>query len=186
MAGRGDRQDAGETETATAGEKALDKGDYATALKEWRLAAAQGDADAQYGLGVIYKHARGVPQDYEQALHWYSLAAEQGQASAQTNLGEMYDNGLGVPQDHTEAVRWFRRAAEQGNAIAQFSLGIMYATGRGVQEDYVQAYLWFTRAAAQGHSSAGKFRDTVLAEDMTPAQLAEAQRLAREWKAKGK
>jgi len=128
----------------------LDKGDYATALKEWRPLAEQGDAEAQ------------------------------------CNLGYMYKCGQGVPQDDAEAARWFRRAAEQGNAIAQFSLGIMYATGRGVQEDYVQAYLWFTRAAAQGHSSAGKFRDTVLAEDMTPAQLTEAQRLAREWKPKGK
>ena len=64
------------------GMEAYDKGDYATALKEWRLAAAQGDADAQYGLGVMYNHARGVLQDYEEALLWYSLAAEQGQASA--------------------------------------------------------------------------------------------------------
>jgi len=62
----------------------------------------------------------------------------------------------------------------------------MYAMGRGVQDDYVQAYLWFSLAAAQGHDSARNFRDNVLAEWITPAQLAEAQRLAREWKPQGK
>ncbi len=130
------------------GMEAYDKGDYATALKEWRPLAEQGDAEAQ------------------------------------CNLGYMYKGGKGVPQDDAEAARWYRRAAEQGNAIAQFYLGIMYATGGGVQEDYVQAYLWFSLAAAEGHFSARTFRDNVLAKDMTPAQLVDAQRLAREWKPK--
>ncbi len=126
----------------------MDKGDYATALKEWRPLAEQGDAEAQ------------------------------------CNLGYMYKGGKGVPQDDAEAARWYRLAAVQGLDRAQFNLGIMYATGRGVQQDYVQAYLWFSLAAAQGHGSAQKFRDNVLAEDMTPAQVADAERLAREWKAK--
>ena len=186
MARRGDRQDAEETETATAGEKALDKGDYATALKEWRPLAEQGDAEAQCNLGYMYKGGEGVPQDYEEALRWYRLAAAQGNAIAQNNLGLKYAKGEGVPQDDAEAARWFRLAAAQGDAIAQFHLGIMYAMGRGVQDDYVQAYLWFSLAAAQGHDSARNFRDNVLAEDMTPAQLVDAERLAREWKAKGK
>jgi len=89
------------------GMEAYDKGDYATALKEWRPLAEQGDAEAQYGLGVIYKHARGVPQDYEQALHWYSKAAEQGHASAQYNLGLMYELGQGRPEDYEKAASWY-------------------------------------------------------------------------------
>ncbi len=79
------------------GMEAYDKGDYATAFEEWRPLAEQGDANAQYNLGVMYNHARGVPQDYEKAFHWYSKAAEQGHASAQYNLGLMYELGQGRP-----------------------------------------------------------------------------------------
>ncbi len=61
----------------------------------------------------------------------------------------------------------------------------MYRKGEGVPKDYVQAHMWYTLAAAQGDKDAGEFRD-LLAEKMTPAQIAEAQRLAREWKPKGK
>ncbi len=95
----------------------------------------------------------------------------------------MYANGQGVLQDYEEAVRWFRKAAEQGNAVAQNNLGVMYAAGRGVPQDYVQAHMWFNLAAARGSEAAGGIRDT-LATQMTPAQLAKAQRLAREWREK--
>ena len=68
-------------------------------------------------------------------------------------------------------------------AVAQFSLGVMYSKGRGVPQDYVQAHMWVNLAAAQGIEDARELRD-ILAELMTPAQIAEAQRLAREWKPK--
>jgi TPR repeat protein len=94
----------------------------------------------------------------------------------------MYGNGLGVPQDYKSARQWFHKAAEQGNANAQFNLGVMYAKGVGVPQDYVQAHMWFILAATK-HA---KYRaDRVrLAKLMTPAQIAKAQRLAREWKPK--
>ena len=57
----------------------------------------------------------------------------------------------------------------------------MYAEGRGVAQDYVQAHMWFYLAAAQGDAKALKNRDSIAAK-MTSAQIAEAQRLAREWK----
>ncbi len=88
-----------------------------------------------------------------------------------------------VPQDDAEAVRRFRLAAVLGFAGAQFNLGVMYSKFRGVPQDYVQAHMWFNLAAAQGKESYRKSRD-ILAEQMTPAQIAEAQRLAREWKPK--
>ncbi len=91
----------------------------------------------------------------------------------------MYHGGLGVPQDNAEAARWYRRAAEQGNPGCQFILGFLYSTGRGVPEDFVQAHFWFTIAAAQGSDDSRKSRERV-AKKMTPAQIAEAQRLARE------
>ncbi len=75
--------------------------------------------------------------------------------------------------------------ARRGNADAQYNLGVMYGNGRGVPKDYVQAHLWYNLAAAQGTELARKNRD-IIAEKMTPAQMAEAQRLARDWRPKGK
>jgi len=88
-----------------------------------------------------------------------------------------------VPQNYTEAVEWFRKAADQGNAIAQQNLGVSYANGEGVPQDYVSAHMWFNLSAAQGDANAIKNRD-IIAQRMTPAQIAEAQKLAREWKPK--
>jgi TPR repeat protein len=93
----------------------------------------------------------------------------------------MYANGQGVPQDYAEAVRWYRKAADQGLAHAQFNLGARYVQGQGVPQDYVSAHMWLSLSAAQNNNDATKFRDMIAAK-MTPAQIAEAQKLAREWK----
>ncbi len=82
------------------GEAAYKRGDYATALREWRSLAEQGNAKAQFFLGLMYSKGRGVPQDYAEAVGWWHKAAEQGVAEAQYNLGVMYDRGLGVTQDY--------------------------------------------------------------------------------------
>ncbi len=166
----------------------LTRAAYATALREFRPLANQGDADAQNNLGALYYHGKGVPEDDAEAVKWYRKAAAQGNAGAQYNLGVMYDKGLGVPQDHAEAVKWFRKAAEQGDADAQNNLGVMYGMGRGVPQDYVQAHMWYSLAASRlppgtDRDGAVKNRD-IIAARMTPAHIAEAQRLAREWKPK--
>ena len=165
---------------------ALSSGDYATALKILRPLAAQGQPDAQYNLGVMYREGHGVPQDYGEALKWLRLAAVQGHVEAQTNLGVMYAMGLGVPQDYTEAVKWFRLAAEQGDPGAQHNLGVMYRDGTGVPQDYVRAHMWFSLSAAHSTGDeqklAAKNRNNV-ASRMTPAQIAEAQRLAQQCQA---
>jgi len=114
-------------------------------------------------------------------LKWYRLAAHQGHAGAQYDLGVMYDNGQGVAQNYAEALKWLRLAADQGHAGAQFGLGVMYANGQGVAQNYVQAHMWFNLAAAQGDAKAVKYRDKA-AGMMMPAQIAEAQRLAAEWR----
>ena len=98
-----------------AGLEAYDRGDYATALEEWRPLAEQGDADAQLGLGAMYFYGQGVPQDYAEAVKWYRLAAEQGQADAQIALGFMYYFGHGVPQDYVQAHMWYSLAAERSS-----------------------------------------------------------------------
>ena len=169
-----------------AGLKAYQREDYATALKELWPLAEQGDAGAQFMLGGMYLHGRGVPQDYASAVKWYHRAAVQGQAEAQYILGTMYADGEGVPQDYASAMKWHRRAAEKGDAAAQHALGTMYAKGQGVPQDFVQAHLWFNLAAArlppgEGRDMAVSNRDQI-EKLMTPEQIAEAQRLASEWK----
>ena len=84
-------------------------------------------------------------------------------------------------RDYATAVRLIRPLAEQGNANAQYDLGTFYDNGLGVPLDKVRAYMWFSLSAAQGREGAAAFRD-LIARRMTPAQIAEAQTLAREWK----
>ena len=175
---------AGQDEAAAA----YKRGDYATAVRELRPLAEQGDAKAQHNLGVMYERGQGVPQDYAEAVRWYRKAAEQGYAFAQYNLGVMYGKGQVVPQDYAEAVGWFRKAAEQGVAEAQYNLGQMYRYGYGVPQDYVQAHMWYNLAASR--FPPGEYRDNavktgdIVAMRMTPAQISEAKKLAREWKPK--
>jgi len=121
--------------------------------------------------------------DYEAAVQRW--AADQGHASAQYNLGAMYHQGKGVTQNYGAAVQWYCKAADQGEVHAQHNLGDMYRTGQGVTQDSVQACMWFSLAAALGDNGA-RYKRNDLEEKMTPAQIAEAQRLAREWKPKGK
>lgn len=166
--------------------EAYKRGDYATALREWRPLAEAGDSVAQAALGFMYYDGEGVPQNFAQAYMWFLLAAEQGNVHAQTVLGVMYaEDGLGVSQDYAEAVKWYRLAAEQGYARAQSNLGVMYAKGRGVPQNYVQAHMWFNLAAAQGNEDAAKNRD-IVARTMTPADISKAQQMAREWLEKHK
>jgi TPR repeat protein len=162
--------------------------DYTETMKWYRKAAEQDLADAQYNLGVMYHEGEGVPQEYTEAMKWFQKAAEQEYAKAQYNLGVMYHEGEGVPQDYTETMKWSRKAAEQGLADAQYFLGVMYGKGQGVPQDNVLAYMWISLAASRFSASEGNKRgmaainSEVIASQMTPEEIAEAQRLAREWK----
>ncbi len=146
------------------------------------LTACTDEADFNAGVAAYNR------SDYATALRAWRPLAKQGHAEAQSNLGFMYDNGLGVPPDHAEAVKWFRKAAERGNAKAQKYLGDMYEKGQGVPQDYAQAHMWFNLAASrfppgEDRVKAVKKRDKI-AKRMTPAQISEAQKLAREWRPK--
>ncbi len=155
------------------------RGDHTTALREWEPLAEQGNAYAQFFLGVMYKEGKGVTQNYETAVKWYRLAAEQGFADAQNNLGFMYGNGKGVPQDYETAAKWYRLSAEQGYAPSQTLLSEMYFEGEGVTRDYTLAHMWLNLAASQGNEGAIKGRDIVEGR-MTPANISNARKLARE------
>jgi uncharacterized protein len=151
--------------------------DYATALRVYHSLAEQGLAVAQFNLGLMYDLGQGVVQNYPEAVKWYRLAADQGRDDAQYQLGHLY-----YKQDnYAEAAKWFQLAADQGRADAQSNLGTMYAEGEGVPQDFVVALMWFSMAAAQNHKEAIENRDKAV-PFMTPAQIAEAERLARNWK----
>ena len=158
--------------------------DDVEATRWFRMAAEQGNMFAQNALGAHYAAGIGVSEDDAEAVQWWLLAAEQGLALAEFNLGLKHDSGEGVPQDHAEAARWFRLAAEQGHLGAQEFLGAKYWVGSGVPQDYVQAHMWLHLAASrltgEDREKAVEAGDSV-ALLMTPAQIAEAQRLAREW-----
>ncbi len=143
------------------------------------LAALAGTAVAGPYEDAISAYERG---DHNEAARLYRRAAEQGHAEGQLKLAFMYGNGEGVSQDDAEAAKWYRLAADQGHAGGQLSLGNMYKRGQGVPQDNVQAYKWLDLAGSQ-IVSAFLNRDRVAAK-MTPAQIAEAQELAREWKPK--
>lgn len=155
--------------------------DAASFDRHLRALAEKGQADSQFKLGTAYDEGLGVPKNYSEAFKWFRLAAEQGHAHSQFRLGAMYMSGEGVAKNELEAVNWFRKAAEQGLANAQGMLGIMYAKGQGVQPNYVLSYMWLS-LASEGRQGAAQFRDAVGAR-MTSAQIVEAQKLARDWKA---
>jgi uncharacterized protein len=160
---------------------AMEHRDYTQALRLLIPHATQSDVWAQVTLGRLHYNGEGVPQDYTVAAKWYHLASDQGDAEAQFELGKMYVAGRGVARDDVAAFGWFRKAADQGEGRAQHALGLMYVMGQGVLQDYVSAHLWFNLAAVKGDTEAAERRDFV-ATKMTAAEIAEARKLAREWK----
>jgi uncharacterized protein len=150
--------------------------------------AEQGNANAQVAAGLMYKFGFfGLPEDYAEVVEWLRRAAAPDSAEGQSNLDVTHYKDGGVRRDYAEAIKWFRRAAEQGCAGGQFHLGRMYAEGLGVPQDYVRAHMWLSLGALHfsdaGQKQSAEMRDEIAAK-MTPAQIAEAQRLAREWKPK--
>jgi len=155
--------------------------DYVAAASWYRTAAYQGFAPAQFNLGAMYDTGEGVAQDYAEAVKWYRKAADQGLEKAQFNLGLKYDKGQGVARDRTKAIKWFREAADRGNPSAQFSLGLKFNSAQGLPRDYVQAFMWMHAAASHAGEDDRKRYDSIrerVAAGMSPAQIAEAQRLA--------
>jgi TPR repeat protein len=179
---------AGPSEDLDAANAAYGNGDYAAALRLLRPLAEQGDAGAQYSLGIMYRNGKGVPQDLGEAIKWYRRAADQGNPFAQYNLGVMYDEGRGVAQSDSEAMAWYRKAANLGDARALYNLGVMYEKGQGIAPNGAQAYMWYSLAAFRFQGTDEQARARVLrsrdrvATKMSPEQLAAAQKMAREWR----
>ena len=162
------------------------RNDHATAMREWQPLAEQGHAGAQYQLGLLYANGQGVTKDDAKARQWYEKAAAQGHTEAQVNLGVLLMYARGGQQDYKMAVYYLRLASNKGNDLAQRRLGQMYERGEGVQQDYVKAYMWYSLGSANDGVEAGARLRDALAKRMDTDQIAEAQKLAREWKPKGK
>ena len=154
--------------------------DRSRETEELLLHAEKGTADDQYNLGVRYERGSGVSQSYQEAVRWYRLSAMQGYKDAQYKLCEMSERGQGLPQDYQEALRWCDLAADQGHGRAMFMLGRLHHTGHGVSQDVVRAHMWYNLATANGYDEGKRWRDR-LADEMSEKQIAEAQKLAREW-----
>jgi TPR repeat protein len=178
----------------------------AEAVKWFRVAADRGGlVAAQNNLADSYVLGLGVTQDFAEAFKWYRIAADQSSAYAENVLGVAYEHGFQVAQDEAEAFRWYRRAANKiydrpGNTwihSPQYNIAAMYASGRGTAQDYVRALMWFKLAIAFGDIkppaplgiklvdtsifTALEQRDRLMAL-MTSAQIAEAEKLANEWR----
>jgi TPR repeat protein len=155
----------------------------------YRKAAEQGHAAAQSALARLTESGTaGGPPNPAEALKWFRLAAEQDFAEAQYRIGRLYATGTAGVQHFGEAAIWYRRAAGQGHAPAQVGLGSLYFLGLGVLQDYVQAHMWLNLATSK--LAPGKELDRALelrnriARMLRPADLIEAQRMARAWQTK--
>lgn len=167
--------------------------DWLEAAKWYSKAVEAGDESAGASLGHIGRNWRIFTRTNMNPIIYELVekAAKRGNATAQYSLGVMnyplgdftFDGSKG---NLREALSWYRRAAEQGDFDSQVALGIAYEDGVGVPQDYIEAHKWYNLAVSR--SKYADLRTTyiqrrdALVVKMTPAQVAEAQRLAREWK----
>ena len=159
---------------------AFERGDYKTALKEFKDLAEQKDSRGQYGMGLMYDLGTGVSTNFEESVKWYKLSAEQGNADAQNNLATMYAEGEGVQKDAHKAKQFYERAAQQGNFDAPNNLGTMYLQGTGITRNYIRAYMWFHIGEMKGDRAAKKNRALVKTK-INSEEIIEANKLVEEW-----
>lgn len=169
-----------------AGLAAYQAGNYAQALEQWRPLAEQGDAKAQYHLGLMYFYGKGLPQDFLRATDWYRKAAEQGESNAQYELGMAYAKDLGVDRDYVKAISWCRLAAEKKHAKALSFLGSTYSHGKDLNP--VAAYALFSISAELDSSSENRGGELLkwLTLYMTPQQISAGNALKKEMNRPGK
>lgn len=163
------------------------------ALHWYALAAKQGNVQALHNFGIFYENGICMPQNYASAAKMFIFLASKGFPKDEAELGHLYDDGLGVPQDVGLAAKYTTLAANQNDANAQGNLGLLYKTGRGEPKDNVQAYKWLTISINNNSDPGGnsyrasaivyltKQRDQ-LAQQMTPAEIAQAQSMAANWR----
>lgn len=160
------------------GADAYGRGDYATALKEWLPAAEQGDANALFNLGQLYRLGQGVPKDVQKAEDYYRRSAEKGHIGAQGNLGTLYYFAVPNAPRVDDALKWWQRAAAKGDARSQYMLGVVFYNGKDVPRDPVRAYGWMRLAVAAGLAEAVA-AEKVLISNLSVSELAAGAALSQ-------
>jgi TPR repeat protein len=116
-------------------------------------AASTDNTNAQFNIGELYHHGRGVPQDYKRAMSWYLKAVKNGNTNAMYHIGIMYYTGQGVTRNIRTAIKWYTKAANQGDSSAQYKLGWIYEYEDGFK-DLAKAVNWYQKAATSNHYGA--------------------------------
>jgi uncharacterized protein len=143
-----------DTSTLEQAKALVDSGHAIEAAAMFTDLAKQGEAKAQYNLGLMYLYGDGVKQDYQQAINWLRLSANQGFTEAQYQLAVIYFTNKITPPNYAESLRLYRLAAEHGHVRSQLNLGMIYLKGEVTAQDYAEANLWLNTAAANGNSEA--------------------------------
>jgi len=163
------------------GVAAYQAGDLPLAVKEFRSAAEEGDADGQFNFALMHERGIGVPKNEQEAVAWYRKSAEQGSSNAQYNLAVMYENGRGCAVDFTQANHWYRKAAVQGDGLAVGNLGMLYLRGEGVEKDEVAGLALLLRSVMLDGSPGNNARQNISgARGLAPETIKAAEVLASE------
>ncbi len=165
------------------GEDLYTRGFYPEALAEWKRAVeVNKDPGAAFRLGEEHFDAKVVERDVETAIKYYTIGAEGGDMRAQMDLATMFDKGWGVPQDMSRAAKWYEAAARQGLPSSQYNIATMYEDGVGVEASKVKAYFFYQLAIEGGFPRFATEAIEKLSESMTPAEIKEASKMARDFK----
>ena len=160
-----------------AGVEAWERGDYKSAVDQWRQQAANGDADAMFNLGQAYKLGRGVPVDTQKSESYYRQAADKGHEQAADYYGlALFQNGK--PRD---AVPYLEKSSARGEPRAQYILGTMLFNGIDIKKDWVRAYALLTQAQRAGLPQAANTiqqMDQYIPAEQRQQGVAMAQRMA--------
>ncbi len=124
---------------------------YKEAVSWFNKAAAKGNMEAMFNLGMIYQLGAGteIPVNEKEAVGWYQKAADKGHVNSMNNLGQLYLSEEGI-QDFKLALQWFTKGADKGHSGCMYNIGVMYANGTGVTMQMEEAYKWFKKAADKG------------------------------------
>ncbi len=110
-------------------------------------AAAEGNTEAQYDIGTLYRDAIGTEQNYREAAYWFRKAASNGHSKAMINIARQFAEGKGVLQDYRIAAENYWRAAERGEEEGAYQFAVMLRDGIGVKKDLTRALKYFRQAA---------------------------------------
>lgn len=160
------------------GLRKYEAGDYDGAIGEWQPLADQGNPDALFNLGQLYRLGRGVAANVVRASEYYGRAADAGHAGARGALATIYYFDDGTRQKRGAAIALWRQAAAAGDAPSQYTLAILHFNGQDVPHDLMQAYAWALLAAEGGMEEGQKAERTIRAR-LTPNQQAQARVLKR-------